>query len=75
MGKELADVLVRLVAGMDRDKAYCVTDGELEKTGDRKGRPRWIWLPKSMVEISEPDRDGNVTATMPTWLAEDKGLV
>lgn len=34
----------------------------------------WIWLPKSQIEFVRKPQ-GQVSVTMPQWLAKDKGLV
>ena len=47
-------------------KAILVSD-----TGDKDDA---IWLPKSQIEVDD-DGHGNVTVTLPEWLATDKGLV
>jgi hypothetical protein len=36
------------------------------------GKP--VWVPKSKVEIETKDNRSAI-ATMPTWLAEEKGIV
>lgn len=69
------EVEVRLVAGTETAHAWGVTDGERHKAGPKKGELKLYWLPKSKCTLTEPDRDGNVTATMPEWLAIEKGLV
>lgn len=59
-GRELVDVAVQIVG--ETDRAYRLFDGS-----------RTEWFPKSMVEL---DRSGiNVVATMPEWLAADKGFI
>jgi len=48
----------------DTDKAICVYD---------YGQDKDIWLPLSQIEIEEI---GNgIIVRMPTWLAEEKGLI
>lgn len=34
-----------------------------------------IWLPKSQIEIDDIETPGPCWIAMPTWLAEEKGLV
>lgn len=73
---EPVEVTVRLMGGAETDKAWGVTDDTQKVVGLDGGiRLKIIWLPKSQVEITEPDRNGIVKATMPEWLAIEKGLV
>jgi hypothetical protein len=36
---------------------------------------REVWVPKALVEIDAPSLPGTTVATMPEWLASEKGLV
>lgn len=57
-----------LVIRDERPKAIAVTD-------DAKPGCKWIWLPKSQVEIVAQGVGGVCQITMPEWLAKEKGLV
>jgi hypothetical protein len=49
------------------DKAILVSDdGEKEHA---------VWLPRSQIEVENDGHENFVTVTMPTWLAQDKGLI
>lgn len=55
----------------ETDAAILASDDGVEKTA--------TWLPKSQVEIERfgPERPGEYEAviTLPTWLAQNKGLI
>lgn len=55
----------------DREKSIAVFAGEIEKGPSGRDREKWAWLPKSQIEYD--DRAG--VATMPEWLAKEKGLI
>jgi hypothetical protein len=63
---DLIDMTVTLRA--DRPKAIAVTD-------DAKVGAKWVWLPKSQIEIVAEGVGGVIQVTMPEWLAKDKGLL
>lgn len=66
---DLVDLTLTIHASTDA--AILVSDDGVEKTA--------TWLPKSQVEIERfgPERPGEYEAivTMPTWLAQNKGLI
>ena len=57
------------------------------RTGEVTSREKWFWLPKSQLRLAEPGPRGRpipldavskglaVTATIPQWLAKEKGLL
>lgn len=67
MKSDLVDLTLQLHA--ETTKAVLVSDD-----GDKK---RAVWLPKSQIEIEREPKSvrGLIVATMPEWLAVDKGLV
>lgn len=64
-----ASDLVDLTLQMHQNKplAIAVTD-------PAKPSSKWIWLPKSQIEI-EPKGGAVVVVTMPEWLASSKDLL
>lgn len=62
---DLIDVSAQL--HRETDKAVLVSDD-----GERENA---LWLPKSQIEFTPPDRKGVTTITLPEWLAKDKGLI
>ncbi len=66
---DLVDLTLTIHASTDA--AILASDDGVEKTA--------TWLPKSQVEIERfgPERPGEYEAivTMPTWLAQNKGLI
>ena len=50
----------------DRETSYAVRQGDY----DDKGREKWIFLPKSLVEW-----DGKDVFSMPEFLAKEKELI
>ena len=66
---DLVDLTLHIHASTDA--AILASDDGVEKTA--------TWLPKSQVEIERfgPERPGEYEAivTMPTWLAQNKGLI
>ena len=62
---DLIDVSAQL--HRETDKAVLISDD-----GERDNA---IWLPKSQIEFTLPDRKGVTTITLPEWLAKDKGLI
>jgi NH3-dependent NAD+ synthetase len=65
--KELYDIEVQIHASTA--KAILVSlDGE---------RDNAVWLALSQIEVERkpPPKDRFATVTLPTWIAEDKGLV
>jgi len=61
---DLIDISVQLLR--ETERAVLVTASALDNK---------VWLPKSMIEIDEPDVKGIHTVTIPEWLARDKGLI
>ena len=65
--------------GSARDKLVALPLGILGKTDLAvrvlKPHPSWgdCWLPRSLIELN--GEQGNVTVTLPEWLAVEKGLV
>jgi hypothetical protein len=55
--------------------AIAVTDGKTFETYKGKKQLKWIWLPRSQVEVSEASADGTVNILMPEWLALKVGLI
>lgn len=64
MKSNLVDLEVLVM--VETDKAYLLNDGDKE-----------AWFPKSQVELDRKGRsaDDFATATMPDWLATEKGFV
>lgn len=65
MRSNLVDIKVIVVRDHPNDNAILVKL-------DEDAKP--VWLPRSMVEITEPDKNSIVTATMTEAFATDKGL-
>jgi hypothetical protein len=63
---DLVDLTLTVRA--DRPKSVAVTD-------DTKVGAKWVWLPKSQIEIVGLAAGNTVQITMPEWLAKDKGLL
>lgn len=63
---------IEVIYKTDTDKALVVWADEDQKTEDRV-----IFLPKSQVELSDPNpiRGKVVTVSLPEWLATEKDLV
>lgn len=69
MKSDLIDIEAEL--RHETDKAYLIYDGRSEiKKGDTIKSEIRTWIPKSKVEY-----DGNKVFTMPSWLAQEKGLI
>lgn len=56
-----------LILRQDKPLAIAVSD-------PAKPQSKWIWLPKSKIEY-ESIGQGNVSVTLPGWMAKEKGLV
>lgn len=74
MGKRgLVDIAV--MVRHETDSAYLLADGRTEiKKGDEAPSELRIWIPKSQVEI-EITGNKSAIATMPEWLAKEKGFI
>lgn len=71
--KELVDISV--MVRHETDSAYLLTDGRTEiKKGDEVPSELRVWVPKSQVEI-EVLGNKSAIATMPEWLAIEKGFI
>ena len=63
---DLVDVTL-VLRNDSKPKAIAVSD-------PAKSQAEWIWLPRSQIEID--DRGGGiVVVSMPSWLAQAKGLI
>jgi hypothetical protein len=65
---DIIDVTVWLMMDNPEKKAIAVSDPA------KKGKPQWIWLPRSQVEYIKAE-GGAILLTLPQWLAKDKGLI
>ena len=57
---------------------YHATDKAILFWTDETSREMAVWLPRSKIEVEEhhvSGTAGDVTITLPEWLALDKGLV
>lgn len=59
-----------LVLKHEKPAAIAVVDPAKPQLNDGK----WIWLPKSQIEWAH-SRGGVIVATMPEWLASEKGFI
>lgn len=62
--RELVEVSVQKLH--ETERAYLITDS----TPDAG-----VWIAKSMCELEESSTRGIYTATLPEWLAKEKGLI
>lgn len=71
--EKLIDISV--IIRHETDSAYLIADGRTEiKKGDTTPSELRIWVPKSQVEI-EIAGNKSAIATMPEWLALEKGFI
>lgn len=65
MKSDIVDISVQL--HHETEKAVLVSDnGNKDKA---------IWIPKSLIEISQADKNGIVEISLPEWMAKSKGLI
>lgn len=70
--KELVDIAVMI--RHETDSAYLLADGRTEiKKGDTAPSELRVWVPKSQIEIEIAGK--SAIATMPEWLALEKGFI
>lgn len=76
MQSDLVDLTVQVVAMSD--KAIGIRNENADTSSgmvDLSGNQDLIWLPKSQIEYTQPDKKGICEVTMPEWLAHQKGLI
>jgi len=77
MKSDLVEIECEIRMDDPSKKAVAVADGSVEVDENCVERERWFWLPRSLVDFDPAGyRDKKtVVATMPEWLALEKGLV
>lgn len=76
MKSDLVNVEVVIISDDPRKAAICVNDGsEIKDVRGQVVGPRWIWLPRSQIEVEMKPDGKHATVTMPEWLAIEKKLV